>query len=308
MKKTVLILLSIVMCISLFACSGTTNFGGKEEIENTDNEPTLEFFDNYGLPKPRGLEPDGASTENGMDYEFFIIPPVMAGAAQQVFDEYLALLGEYGVEFEYIDDLASFAMYLDGEAIGFVGLIVGDDPMIATALFIEDGMPPVEDEEPVAAEEPEVEVPAVPEPVEITMDNWTEYFEFTYEYDYDYNGFDELEDVTMWFYFSLKPEYAAMLDEDNSEVTIEIFFVTGTQYGTFSEDYLEFTPDGYFDEWFDYESARKQDVYELNYSSSSGTLRTSYHTAHADFEESSMGPWYPTQQEVIRIAGTLVFK
>lgn len=308
MKKIILILLALAMCTSLFACGGTINFGSKEE-DKTSEEPTLEFFDNYGLPKPRGLEPDGASEENGISYEFFVIPPVMADAAQQVFDEYLALLGEYGVEFEYVEEIKSFTMYMDGKEIGFVALITGDDPMIATALFEENDMPPVETEVPVEPEaSAEPEVPAVPEPVEITIDNWSEYFEFTYEYDYDYNGFDELEDVTMYFYFSLKPEYAAMLDGDKSEVTVEIFFVTGTQYGSFSEDYLEFTPDGYFEEWFDYESARKQDVHELSYSSSRETFRVTYQVAYADFEESSMGPWYPTQEEIIRIAGKLVFK
>ena len=307
MKKIILILLALAMCAALFAC-------GEKEAMVSFEGPAIELFENYNIPKPVGLEPDGASTENGINYEFFIIPPVMASAAQQVFEEYIALLGEHGVDLEYVEEIDSFKMYLDGKEVGFVALIVGEDPMIATALYANaaasdiPAAPAVPEEPDEVPTMPEPEIPAVPEPVEITMDNWAEYFEFTYEYDYDYNGFDELEDVTMWFYFSLKPEYAAMLDGDKSDVTVEIFFITGTQFGTFSEDFLEFTPDGYFDEWFDYESAREQDVHELSYNSSKGIFRTSYQTAHADFEESSMGPWYPTSQEVIRIAGTLVFK
>ncbi len=312
MKKVFLILLTIAMCLSLFACSSVLEFGNKDE--ETVEEVTYDYFDEYRIPMPYGLDLDHINIDEGLNDYFFIIPAIMANAAEQVLMDYLALLQDFGVE--CVENVGSYILMMDGKAIGHIRLnFSGNNPMtalIVVSLYDDSAVPSagVEEmppEEPVEmpVEEPK---PAVPDPVEITMDNWSEYFEFTYTYDYDYNGFDELEDVTMWFYFSLKPEYAAMLDGDKSEVTVEIFFVTGTQYGTFSEDYLEFTPDGYFDEWFDYESAREQNVHELNYSSSSGTFRTSYQTAHADFEESSMGPWYPTQQEVIRIAGTLVFK
>lgn len=300
MKKIFALLLAVMMCLSLFAC------GGKEAVEeNTVTEPTYEYFDEYHIPMPVGLDMGNQVSEDGIHHYYFIIPPVMADAAEQVMNEYLALLQDHRVDIESAGAIGSYILFMDGEPAGFTGLVFGEDSMIAVSLY-DGGVPPVE-EEPVEMPEEEPE-PVVPEPVEITMDNWAEYFEFTYDYRYNYNGFDELEDVTMTFYFSLKPEYAAILDGDKSEATVEIFFVTGTQFGTYSEDYLEFTPDGYFEEWFDYESAREQDVYELSYNSSSGTLRTGYQVAYSDFEESSMGPWYPTQQEVIRIAGTLVFK
>lgn len=67
--------------------------------------------------------------------------------------------------------------------------------------------------------EPKVQV------VEITMDNWQDYFEIKQcvEGDVNTNAFDEVESVGYYIYtvFTLKEEYAEKIDTDESQLAIE---------------------------------------------------------------------------------------
>ena len=67
--------------------------------------------------------------------------------------------------------------------------------------------------------EPKVQV------VEITMDNWQDYFEIKQcvEGDVNTNAFDEFESVAYYIYtvFTLKEEYAEKIDTDESQLAIE---------------------------------------------------------------------------------------
>ena len=66
--------------------------------------------------------------------------------------------------------------------------------------------------------EPKVQV------VEITMDNWQDYFEIKQcvEGDVNTNAFDEVESVGYYIYtvFTLKEEYAEKIDTDESQLAI----------------------------------------------------------------------------------------
>ena len=67
-----------------------------------------------------------------------------------------------------------------------------------------------------------IETKPVNETIEITMDNWQDYFE---EYDEDVwelNAFQELDKLTNCAYLVLKDEYASRLVEEKSSVTFEI--------------------------------------------------------------------------------------
>lgn len=138
--------------------------------------------------------------------------------------------------------------------------------------------------------------------VELTLDNWSEYLEFTSRYEPSVNGFDEVDDVKFYFDICLKEEYLETLDTKNSTITVEISFTRGTQYGTFSEDFKTFTPDGEYDKW---EGAEKTEIYD--FSLGSYGFGACYTLASADFENSSFGPFYPSEQTVLRVSGTLVF-
>ena len=67
-----------------------------------------------------------------------------------------------------------------------------------------------------------IETKPVNETIEITMDNWQDYFE---EYDEDVwelDAFQELDKLTNCAYLVLKDEYASRLVEEKSSVTFEI--------------------------------------------------------------------------------------
>ena len=140
-----------------------------------------------------------------------------------------------------------------------------------------------------------------PETIEITLDNWNEYIEFATRYVPSINGFDEIDSVNYFFDIRLKEEYLEALDSNNSSVTVELSFARGTQYGAFSEDYSAFTADGEYVKW---EGAEKTEVYELGMTGYG--FAACYTLASADFENNSFGPFYPSEEVVLRISGTIV--
>ena len=141
-----------------------------------------------------------------------------------------------------------------------------------------------------------------PVSVELTMDNWEEYLGFASRYEAKFNGFGEVDDITYYFDICVNDEYLEKLDRSSSTVTVEISFARGTQYGTFSENKLHFTP-GEFQKW---EGAEKTEAYE--FAASANGFGACYTLATPDFEKGTFGPFYPSEQKVLRITGTLVFK
>lgn len=89
--------------------------------------------------------------------------------------------------------------------------------------------------------------------IEITMDNWQEYFEFTstYSVGYKQSEFSEATGAPEWvemnFLFAVKDEYYSRLDFNNSAVTVQISGDIGIQHGIFSNDASSFDPSGEFE-------------------------------------------------------------
>jgi len=145
--------------------------------------------------------------------------------------------------------------------------------------------------------------------VEITMENWSEYFEFTTNYSvyYKESAFSdtqkELNGVAQDFYFSVKDKYFSQLDTANSTITAKISTDFGTQKGTFAEDYSSFEPNG---EFINY---KKDMILE----SVDGDFGVTDHEKFAwlmssaapdDIDKGEMFKWL-TNQKVLNITGTL---
>ena len=298
MKKAVSLILALVMCLSLCACGGgsvepttekSPEITAVEEAilgqwVNKDN-PIYGFLfteDNGGV----STDPDREAPITWFfdaEADAYVIIPEGAGENDEV----------PSIRLEVVDDILCFQL--------------GDYTYVNSETYEKLISQPTEpsETEPVETEPLETK-PIETEPtysnIEITMDNWSEYLEFTSRYEPSVNGFDEVDDVKFYFDICLKEEYLETLDTKNSTITVEISFARGTQYGTFSEDFKVFTPDGEYDKW---EGAEKTEIYD--FSLCSYGFGACYSLASADFENSSFAPFYPNEQEVLRVSGTLVF-
>ena len=120
--------------------------------------------------------------------------------------------------------------------------------------------------------EPKVQV------VEITMDNWQDYFEIKQcvEGDVNTNAFDEFESVAYYIYtvFTLKEEYAEKIDTDESQLAIEYSCnYKSRSYTLNATDFTyEITGDGLKD--------------ELHNVSVSGKTNAAFH--HLSFQQETM--------------------
>lgn len=102
--------------------------------------------------------------------------------------------------------------------------LAGMDPETQRALFEE--KTPADAAEP--AEEPTA--PAGSGPVEITMDNWSQYFEIIERKNEEKNAFGEVETTHIYNVFALKDEYADKLDtEEENAVAVEVSYDWGTK-------------------------------------------------------------------------------
>jgi hypothetical protein len=147
--------------------------------------------------------------------------------------------------------------------------------------------------------------------VEIDMNNWSEYFEFTTNYSvyYEKSAFSdapkEVSAVAQDFYFSVKDEYFSRLDTVNSKVTVRISTEFGAQKGTFAADYSSFEPNGEF----------TSDIKDMIMESMDGDFRVTDHgkfayqlsSAAATLSELSKGELFKwlKNQKVLNIMGTL---
>ncbi len=75
-------------------------------------------------------------------------------------------------------------------------------------------------EEETTVEETTSEPEPVYEKIEITMDNWQEYFEFRHVEDIKYNAFNEWEDTWIYYYFVTKDGIVPLAGE--CSVTVEV--------------------------------------------------------------------------------------
>lgn len=85
----------------------------------------------------------------------------------------------------------------------------------------------------------------IPEKIEITTENWDDYFEVVYQPDARFDSFGELEKLYIYCYLEPKEEYAGRID-DRSAFSIELSYVAGNQGCQFAEDYSTFELVGEF--------------------------------------------------------------
>ena len=99
-----------------------------------------------------------------------------------------------------------------------------------------------------ATTEPEPTAPIETEPqyetVEITMDNWADYFEFVFIEDWEINGFGESEGYSCEYRLKLRDEYASKINLQNLAITVEVAFKDVLSYATFDLEKMEYTIDG----------------------------------------------------------------
>ena len=95
---------------------------------------------------------------------------------------------------------------------------------------------------------PESTAPIETEPqyetVEITMDNWEDYFEFVFIEDWEINGFGESEGYSCEYRLKLQDEYASKINLQNLAITVEVAYKDVISYATFDFEKMEYMIDG----------------------------------------------------------------
>ncbi len=79
------------------------------------------------------------------------------------------------------------------------------------------------------------------ETVEITMDNWMEYFEFVFIEDWQINGFGESEGYSYVYQLKLRDDYASKINLQNIAITVEVAFKDVLSDATFDFEKMEYT-------------------------------------------------------------------
>lgn len=300
MKKTISLLLALVMCLSLCAC-GNKNTDTPTEGVSNNSEADSALLGQWVSVEDRihsflfTEDKQGAASNDKRE------APIEWFYDVETNNYVITVLDEdtFSIRLEVIEGFDSFTY----DAHTFIR-IDEYDAFIAKNTESADTEETTKttsavDEGSTTEVQEETKAPVI---VELTLDNWSEYLEFTSRYEPSVNGFNEVDDVKFYFDICLKEDYLETLDTKNSTITVEISFARGTQYGTFSEDFKTFIPDGEYDKW---EGAEKTEIYD--FSMGSYGFGACYTLASADFENGSFGPFYPSEQEVLRVSGTLVF-
>ena len=145
--------------------------------------------------------------------------------------------------------------------------------------------------------------------VEVTMENWSEYFEFTTNYSVYYNdsAFSDtskaINSVAQDFYFSVKDKYFSRLDTVNSTIVVKISTDFGTQKGTFAEDYSSFDPNG---EFIIYKKDMIMESVDGDFKVTDHN-KFAWHMSSATPDDIKVGEIFKwlTNQKVLNITGTL---
>ena len=87
------------------------------------------------------------------------------------------------------------------------------------------------------------------ETIELTAENWDQYFEFIVRPSFTTNAFGELARFELWPYFSLKEEYVSRIVTDQTTIAIEMTYLYGERVcsvdiNTMSYTLGDYTPKG----------------------------------------------------------------
>ncbi len=146
--------------------------------------------------------------------------------------------------------------------------------------------------------------------VEITMDNWSQYLEFTSKYSayYKESAFSDVpKEVTTLcqdFYFGVKDEYFSRLDTVKSTITVRISTEFGTQHGTFADDYSSFDPNGEFEGSTVTMESIDGDFRVTDHEKFAWHITSAAATHKTEWEAGELYKWLKNQQ-VLNITGTL---
>lgn len=188
MKKFFAFVLVLVMCLSVSACSVSVNMEQDSGNDNARNSTEVNFEElllNCGVYW-------GRVNRNMVGVAFLSDGTTIAPEGTWQLD------GDT-VNCVWVD--GGTASYVFRELNG-VYYLVGDDMVMYSDMYV------VPNEIPSKA-------------VEITLDNWQEYFEFTHESEKVFDQFgDATGEIRENYYLELKPEYDRLLVGRNSEVLI----------------------------------------------------------------------------------------
>lgn len=188
MKKMFALVLVVVMCLSVCACSVSANRGQDSGDDNSGNGSAVDLEKLLLNGGAFWCRANRHMVGVGFLSDGTTVEP--EGTWQLDGDTVNCVWAEGGT-----------ASYVFRELNG-VYYLVGDDMVMFSDAYV------VPDEIPSRA-------------VEITLDNWQEYFAFTHETEEVLDQFgDATGEIRENYYLELKPEYDRLLVEENSEVLI----------------------------------------------------------------------------------------
>lgn len=141
------------------------------------------------------------------------------------------------------------------------------------------------------------------EAVEITAENWDEYFEIVDEGKFSENAFGEVENFTYNQYLCLKEKYVEKLSSSLSELVMELDFTYGKQGCQVDLENKKYTLlDSYEVDTYDHDSS----IYQFSYSNheDAAYYRTSLMSSHFNGEGNYLSS-FKTDMEIVRVQGTI---
>lgn len=144
---------------------------------------------------------------------------------------------------------------------------------------------------------------ALYEEIEITPENWDQYFELVTEGKFSDNAFGEFESFTHYQYLALKREYVDRISSSLSKLAMELDFTYGRKGCKLDKDNKSYTlTDRYEVDDYDHESS----IYEFHYNN---------HEGEADYNATIMSSYYnedekclvsfKTDMKVLRTQGSI---
>ena len=229
MKKAISLLLALVLCLSLCACGGGNDT--PETTPNAENETTPHVEENTEIEE----------SEIGKDVlgKWFVVDSTVSlsfnddGTGIRVQDgQEVPLSWKYDTEANcYIIDILGAIITGKIETVDGIEQLTFENSLCVRS-------------ENYTAPTTQTDVDVQYRIVEITMDNWMEYFEFVFIEDWQVNGFGESEGYSCEYRLKLRDEYASKINLQKLAITVEVAYKDVVSYATFDFEKMEYTIDG----------------------------------------------------------------
>jgi len=162
--------------------------------------------------------------------------------------------------------------------------------------------------------EADVENKLLYQTIEITMDNFYDYFEEKEIVSVNYDDFDEVDWIEIQQYFALKEKYS--IDTDASDVAIEYSVYSEEYYVDFDYETFQYTYEEKVEDEYDYKNIlTKKDTFKNNYVNNGQQEEVIYGLNYWSHDPTSVvideetqrskttGRWFI--EEIIRVKGTI---